>query len=232
MKEDQARGTLLIVEDDETLRAGLARTFLRQGYQVEIAVDGTVGMEKVLTCKPDLVLLDLNLPGMSGFEILREVRRLGNPVPVLILSARNRMEQRVEGLKEGADDYLAKPFELPELLARVEAMLRRQRRFVETEPPVRFGDVIVEPGARRVLRNGETVTLSTNELELLLLLLRNPGRTYERSAILTRVWGWQFEGTERTVDNFVSSLRRKLEVNPRAPKHLKTVRQIGYRFDP
>jgi len=224
--------TILVVEDDPSLRQGLAMNFRLRGYQVLTARDGDEGMRKAFDARPDLVVLDIMLPGFSGLDILDELRERGEAVPVLILSARGTLEHKVEGLGLGADDYLSKPFELPELLARVEALLRRRRTDLENRPPLAYGDVVIELAARRVTRAGKEIALSAKEFDLLCLLARAQGQTFSRDTILERVWGWGFEGTPRTVDNFVMSLRRKLEDNPASPRHLRTIRQVGYRLDP
>jgi two-component system alkaline phosphatase synthesis response regulator PhoP len=223
---------LLIVEDDTSLREGLALNFRLRGFPVVTAADGDEGLLKAFDARPDLIVLDLMLPGCSGLEILDELRSRGERVPVLVLSARGSTAEKVQGLQGGADDYLAKPFELPELLARVEALLRRERREREAEPDLVWGDVVVHVGARLVQRGGRAVALSAREFDLLCLLARSPGTTFSRETILDRVWGWGFEGTPRTVDNFVLTLRRKLEADPASPRHLVTVRQVGYRLDP
>ncbi len=234
MKDGVQEGgeTILIVEDDRSLREGLAMNFRVKGYTVLTAVDGEEGMQKAFDARPDLIVLDIMLPGFSGLDILDELREQGENTAVLILSARGDLDQKIEGLNLGADDYLAKPFELPELLARVEALLRRNRREVESLPPLEFGEVVIEIAARRVTLRSEEVKISAREFDLLCLLARSPGRTFSRETILDRVWGWGFEGTPRTVDNFVMSLRRKLEDDPANPRHLRTVRQAGYRLDP
>jgi DNA-binding response OmpR family regulator len=170
------------------------------------------------------------LPGWSGLDILTELRRRNETVPVLILSARGSTDHKVEGLTIGADDYLAKPFELPELLARVEAMLRRRRTDRESEPPITFGQVALDRPNRRVTARGEEVELSPKEFDLLCLLATNLGRPRTREEILDRVWGWGFEGSPRTVDNFIVSLRQKLESEPKKPMHILTVRGVGYKL--
>lgn len=224
--------TILVIEDDRSLREGLAMNFRLRGFKVLTAADGEQGMDKAFNARPDLIVLDLGLPGFSGLEILEELRDRDERVPVLILSARGRVAQKVEGLQLGADDYLAKPFELPELLARVEALLRRFRAEEESQPDLGFGDVVIETAGRRVTRGGEEVLLSAREFDLLLLLARASGKTVSRDTILERVWGYDFEGTARTVDNFIVALRRKLEDDPARPRHIVTVRQVGYRLDP
>ena len=221
--------TILVVEDDRSLREGLAMNFQLQGYRVVAAANGDDGMRMAFDERPDLIVLDVMLPGWSGLEILSEIRAKAHDVPVLILSARGKTEHKLEGFDLGADDYLAKPFELPELLARAEALLRRGRR--TDEPPVRFGDVEIDPVRRTVAVRGGLVALSARELDLLLLLARSPGRPFSRETNLDRIWGWGFDGTVRTVDNFIMALRQKIEADPSRPRHIKTVRQVGYKLD-
>ncbi|MDD5306587.1 MAG: response regulator transcription factor [Deltaproteobacteria bacterium] len=230
--EGAARATILVVEDDKSLREGLALNFQLQGYRVLTAADGDEGMRKAFDARPDLIVLDVMLPGWSGIEILSELRAKADDVPVLILSARDKVEHKIEGLGTGADDYVTKPFELKELLARVEAMLRRARPARRADPSIRFGDVEIDPTSRRVTVRGEAVQLSARELDLLILLARSPDRPFTREVILDRVWGWGFEGTARTVDNFIMSLRQKIERDPAKPRHIKTVRQVGYKLEP
>lgn len=224
--------TILIVEDDRSLREGLAMNFRLKGYTVLLACDGDQGMQMAFDARPDLIVLDIMMPGFSGLDILEELRERSVGTPVLVLSARGKTEHKVEGLGLGADDYLAKPFELPELLARVEALLRRHRKVVESAPPLRFGRVVVDRAAHTVTVRGKSIDLSAREFDLVVLLAASPGQTFPRELILERVWGYDFEGTTRTVDNFIATLRRKLENNPANPQHIKTVRSIGYRLDP
>jgi len=231
MAEQEKSETILVVEDDRSLREGLALNFQLQGYRVLTAADGDDGMAKAFDCRPDLVVLDVMLPGWSGLDILAELREKAQDVPVLILSARDKISDKIEGLGLGADDYVTKPFELSELLARVEAMLRRQRGARMSEPEIRFGKVAIDPVGRSVTVRGEDVKLSAREFDLLLLLARAPGRPYSRDTILDRVWGWGFDGTARTVDNFIMALRQKLEEDPSNPAHIKTVRQVGYKLE-
>jgi len=179
--------TILVVEDDKALRDGLAMNFQLQGYRVVTAEDGDEGMQKAFDCRPDLIVLDIMLPGWSGLDILQELRQKAEDVPVLILSARDKVQDKIQGLELGADDYVTKPFELPELLARVEAMLRRRRSSQHGESKVRFGAVEIDPRGRTVTRDGDEVQLSAREFDLLLLLARNPGRPFTRDVILDRV---------------------------------------------
>jgi two-component system, OmpR family, alkaline phosphatase synthesis response regulator PhoP len=234
--EDMATGqtTILVVEDDPALAAGLAHNLGFEGYRVLQAQDGETGLRKACDERPDLVILDLTLPAMSGWEVLQAMREAELQMPVIILSARGREEDKVRGLRLGADDYVAKPFGLQELLARVEAALRRasRERAQSDELELSFGDIRIFPAQREVSRGGSPVHLTARELDLLLLLVRNPGRAFEREHLLRKVWGFNYEGTERTVDNFIRKLRAKLEADPSAPHHLVTVHGIGYRFEP
>jgi len=222
--------TILVIEDDRSLREGLALNFELHGYRVETAVDGEDGMRKAFDLNPDLIVLDIMLPGWSGLDILAELRDHDQDVPVLILSARGSTDNKVEGLEIGADDYLAKPFELPELLARVEAMLRRRRADKPLEAEFTFGNVTIDRDNRRVSVGGEEVRLSAREFDLLCFLALAPGRPRTREEILNNVWGWDFEGSPRTVDNFVLALRRKLETDPKHPRHILTAHGVGYKL--
>ena len=223
--------TILVIEDDRALRKGLALNFKLHGYSVETAADGEEGMRKAFDLRPDLIVLDIMLPGWSGLDILAELRSRQQDVPVLILSARGTTDNKVEGLSIGADDYLAKPFELPELLARVEAMLRRRRADQPSEPAVSFGQVVVDLENRRVSVQDREVTLSAKEFDLLAYLALVPGRPRTREEILNTVWGWDFEGSPRTVDNFILALRQKLETDPKRPRHILTAHGVGYKLE-
>jgi len=231
-KDSGGGETILVVEDDLSLREGLALNFRLHGYNVITAVDGEEGMRKAFDVKPDLIVLDIMLPGYSGLEILSELRERGEQVPVLVLSSRDELDDKVEGLDLGADDYVTKPFELPELLARAEAMLRRRRAERKGEPQITFGEVTIDTSGREVTRGSGRVAFSAREFDLLCLLVRSPGRAFTRGQILEKVWGWDFDGTTRTVDNFILSLRNKIEDDPSRPRHIKTVRQVGYKFEP
>jgi two-component system, OmpR family, alkaline phosphatase synthesis response regulator PhoP len=229
---DLNRKRILVIEDDRSLREGLALNFKLHGYDVLTAADGEEGMEQAFDARPDLIVLDIMLPGYSGLEILAELRKRHEDVPVLILSARDSIKNKVDGLGLGADDYMTKPFQLPELLARTEAMLRRRQLDQLAEPKIAFGKVVINPKGRSVTVDGNNVPLSVKEYDLLYLLSRSPGRVFSRDEILSHVWGWGFDGTTRTVDNFILGLRQKIESDPSHPRHIKTVRQIGYRLDP
>ena len=224
--------TILVIEDDRALREGLVLNFELHGYRVDAAADGEEGMQKAFDLRPDLIVLDIMLPGWSGLDILTELRDHNENVPVLILSARGSTDQKIEGLNIGADDYLAKPFELRELLARVEAMLRRRGFDKAPEPPFTFGHVVLDRDNRCVNVNGEEIAMSAREFDLLCFLALIPGRPRTRDEILNTVWGWDFEGSPRTVDNFIRSLRRKLEPDPGHPRHILTAHGVGYKLQP
>jgi len=223
---------VLIVEDNRDLAYGLRNNLEIEGYEVEVAEDGPGGLAAVRRQAPALVILDLMLPEMDGFRVLRALRQEGHAVPVLILTARGEEADKVRGLKMGADDYITKPFGLLELLARVEVLLRR------TAPPsptrggiTRFGDVEVDVPARVVRRRGQAVELAPKEFDLLLALLESRGAAVSRLELMTRVWGYSSAVVSRTVDTHVAELRRKLEDAPSAPRHIVTVRKVGYRLE-
>lgn len=221
---------ILVVEDNEALRAGLVLNLEHRGYRVESAADGGEGLRMALDTRPDLIVLDIMLPGKTGLDILSELRRRRRDVPVLILSARDRTEDKVEGLNIGADDYLAKPFDLAELLARVEAMLRRRRSGRGKDTPVSFGRLALHRERRQLFLDGREIELSVKEFGILCLLAQTPGRPFSREEIIDRVWGWDFEGSPRTIDNFIMSLRQKVEDDSADPRHILTVRGVGYKL--
>lgn len=231
MHKTMRHETILVVEDDDSVRDGLVMNLQLQGFKVLSACDGDEGMQMAFDSKPDLILLDIMLPGWSGLDILSELREQSKNVPVLLLSARDKMEHKIEGLELGADDYVTKPFELPELLARIEALLRRHRGYAKNDSMISFGNVAIDPVHRLVHLGGVSVELSLKEFDLLLLLAKAPGRPFSRESILSSVWGWNFDGTTRTVDNFIMSLRQKIEADPSKPVHIKTVRQVGYKLE-
>ena len=229
--DGRAKDVILVVEDDRALRDGLAMNLRLHGYEVLTAADGEEGMRMAFDARPGLIVLDIMMPGWTGLDILEELRKRGNSVPVLVLSARGTTPHKVEGLSLGADDYMAKPFDLPELLARIDVMLRRQRREQETMPPLSFGNVTVDRAARAVRVGDREIELSAKEFDLLCLLGASPGQVFTRETILERVWGWDYEGTPRTVDNFVASLRKKLRTGRHASKLIRTVPGVGYALD-
>lgn len=219
---------ILLVEDDASILKGLELNLGLEGYQIRTASDGPAGLLCAQEWKPDLVVLDIMLPGLSGYEVCRELRRRGSNVAILVLSAKGTEMDRVQGLDLGADDYVTKPFGLQELLARVKALLRRSKPAPQGKLLL-FGDVAADFTAGEVRRAGATVELTVRELELLKYLSSREGRVVTRQMILDGVWGENYFGTERTVDNFITRLRQKLD-NPDEPAHFLTVRGMGYRF--
>ena len=227
MSEEEARPKILVVEDDASILLGLRMVLEAQGYVVGLAEDGLFGLEKARTEHWDLVILDLMLPKLNGFEFLGTLRAERIATPVLVLSARTGEVDKVMGLDLGAVDYVTKPFSLPELLSRVRATLRRR-----DSSPARwsFGDVAIDPETRQVRKSGEEVTLTATEFNVLATLVRAGGRALSREQIFAEVWGPSHHGTPRTIDNFVAQLRTKLEDDPACPRHLLTVRGVGYRL--
>jgi len=223
---------ILVVEDSPDLALGLRNNLEIEGYEVEVAADGRQGLELARARNPDLILLDLMLPELDGFRVLKELREEGRTMPVLVLTARGEEADKVRGLKLGADDYVTKPFGLLELLARVEALLRRGAPDAGLADTVKhIGDIEVDTGARTVQREGESVDLAPREFDLLLALIRHRGTVVSRQQLLTEVWGHTGEVITRTVDTHVAELRRKLEPDPAAPRYIVTVRKAGYRLD-
>jgi DNA-binding response OmpR family regulator len=221
---------VLVVEDDPTLRLGLTKTLRSAGFRVEIAKTGREGLDAALALRPDLVLLDVMLPGLNGFEICEELRRVDADVPILMVTAKGEGQDKVRGLRLGADDYIVKPFGIAELLARVDAALRRKRLVAQETSVVRFGDVSVNFAAHVVTRAGGPVEMTALEMKLLRYFIEHEGVLLPRQRILDAVWGADYFGTDRTVDNFVNRLRTKLEADPKAPQHIVTLRGAGYRF--
>jgi DNA-binding response OmpR family regulator len=218
---------LLVVEDDRSLREGLRTVLERAGYRVSTAIRGQEALKIIRETPPELVILDLILPGLDGSFVLERSRQEGFRAPVIILSARDKVVDKIQGLRRGADDYVTKPFDLEELLARVAVHLRRSQE----EGEVRFGGVTVDLGAKRVRRAGADVHLTPKEYDLLEYFLHHPGMALGRGRILDEVWGADYSGTRRTVDNFVRALRTKLEPAPENPRHFLTVWARGYRFE-
>jgi len=231
MSGQSASKKILIVEDDESITLGLEMNLRAEGYEVEVAVDGESGLLRAVEDGFDLVVLDVMLPKMNGFEVLRALRERNKIVPVVMLSARGTELDKVMGLELGAEDYITKPFGLAELLARVRAVLRRDgilRRAVARI--VRSGELEIDAEAREVRRSGEVVSLTATEFDILWCLVEATNRPLSREEILSLVWGPGHHGTLRTIDNFVLQLRAKLERDPADPQHLLTVRGVGYRF--
>jgi len=228
---------ILIVEDDDAIATGLALNLKLAGRQTEIARDGEEAIAHATACELELVLLDINLPKKNGLEVLASLRAADNLVPVIVLSARDGEFDKVAALRLGADDYVTKPFALAELLARIDAVLRRAQpaSVPAAVPPagdqLEFADIRIDLAQRLVTRSGTDVKLTHLEFELLVFFVRNPNQVFARAQLFSLVWG-QSVGSVRTVDNFVGQLRKRFELDPEQPKHFITVRGSGYRFDP
>jgi two-component system response regulator MtrA len=224
---------VLVVEDQRELASLMAHNLRHEGLDVRTVHDGREALPTVRSWQPDLVILDLMLPGMDGFEILRGIRGGGNDLPVLILSARGEEQDKIRGFRLDADQYVTKPFSLVELLERVHALLRRSTRGAgdQRAGAIAFGDVVVDPAARTVVRRGEAVSLSPKAFDLLLSLIRREGRVASRMELLREVWGYGPLVLSRTVDSHVAELRRRLEDDAANPRHVLTVFKVGYRFE-
>jgi len=222
---------LLVIEDNAELAYGLRNNLEIDGHEVSVAANGQDGLAVAERGSIDLVILDLMLPGLDGFRVLRALRERDRKTPVLILTARGEESDKVRGLKLGADDYVTKPFGVLELLARVEALLRRSEAVPGPRDVHTFGEVEIDRGARVVRRAGEPVSLAPKELDLLLALMDARGAAVSRATLMDRVWGYQADVLSRTVDTHIAELRRKLESDPAEPRHIVTVRKVGYRLE-
>ncbi len=219
---------ILVIDDDESLRDTIGVMLEQEGFRALLAADGRTGYEQALSAKPDLILVDLRLPGMSGVEICKQLRAGQVRTPIIVLSAIGEEIDKVLLLEIGADDYVVKPFGARELLARIRAVLRRASP--EVRKVVHFGDVEVDLDRRIVTRHGEEIKFTPAEYNLLTYFLHNPDRALTRDMILNSVWGYEFFPTTRTVDAHVAKLRQKIELDSNAPRHLLTVHGVGYRF--
>jgi DNA-binding response OmpR family regulator len=228
-----ATARILVIEDDPTVAEVVARYLTREGLQVEVSGDGNSGLQAALSSPPDLLVLDLMLPGISGVEVLRRLRMTA-PVPIIMLTARSSEADRVNGLEFGADDYVAKPFSPRELTARVKAVLRRAGGAVDAqgEPAVLVaGPLELDTAARHVSVDGRPLELTVKEFDLLAHLMRHPGRAFRREELMEQVWGFSY-GDTSTVTVHISRLREKIEADPSSPRFVKTVRGVGYRYEP
>ena len=223
--------SILIVEDDPSILRGLEMNLKVDGYHVLTATDGAAAVRAFHAATPDLIILDLGLPSLDGLDVIREIRKSDPDVAVLVLSARLSESDKVMGLSLGADDYVTKPFGLPELLARVRGLLRRRRRIAPAEI-IRFGRVEIDTSAHALRVDGREVEVTALEFDVLRFLAEQPRRVVTREQIMQAVWGAGHAGTLRTVDNFVARLRTKIESDPSSPVHIETVRGVGYRFNP
>jgi len=219
---------ILVVDDERAVRDSLRRALELEGYEIELAADGREALTRLMengAPQPDAVILDVLMPGVDGLEVCRRLRRGGNGVPVLMLTARDEIENRVAGLDAGADDYVTKPFALEELVARVRALLRRASD--SPDEVLRFADLELDPGTREVRRAGETIELTRTEFALLELFMTNPRQVLTRSIIFERVWGYDFGFASNSLDVYIGYLRRKTEAGDR-PRLIQTVRGVGY----
>jgi DNA-binding response OmpR family regulator len=226
---------ILVIEDDPSILRGLQLNLTLEGYAVRSAADGETGLQLARSERFDLLVVDVMLPRLGGLELIRELRRDDADLPVLILSAKGQETDKVAGLQLGADDYMVKPFGLKELLARIGALLRRRRVKGETgevRSVKRGGPVEIDLQARRATVNGKPLELTTREFDLLLHFVTHPDRVFSREQLMESVWGSRYFGTARTVDNFVARLRAHIDDDAESPRHLETVRGVGYRFNP
>jgi two-component system response regulator MprA len=216
---------ILVVDDDPGVRRAVERALVFEGYEVDVAADGETALDGIATREPDAVVLDVGLPGIVGLEVCRSLRAQGSTIPILVLTARHQVTDRVAGLDAGADDYLVKPFALEELLARLRALLRRTAQ--EPTDKLTVGDLVLDPMTRRVERAGEEIPLTRTEFNLLELLLVNAGNVLTRDVIFERVWGYDFDVTSNSLDVYIGYLRRKTEAGGR-DRLIHTVRGVGY----
>lgn len=220
---------VLIVEDDPAMLRGLGDNFRAAGYEVETASDGQLGLARALAQPPDLIVLDIMLPGINGYDVCRQVRQAKLDLPILMLTAKGQEDEIVRGLELGADDYMTKPFGIRELLARSKRLMHR--RAGDAPNTVNIGTAVLDRGSRRLMRDGKGIALTTKEYALLELFVTRPHRALTRSDILNRVWGHTLIVSSRSVDRCVATLRSKLEVDPSQPQFIHTIRDVGYRFE-
>jgi DNA-binding response OmpR family regulator len=222
---------ILIVEDELAMRTALQDVLVAEGYRVLTANDGAVGLERAVNEQPDLILLDIMMPQLDGYAVCAELRRLANPVPVLMLTAKGQIEDRVAGLDSGADDYLVKPFSTDELLARVRALLRRVQRGRRGSDQLQLGETRIDLARQSAQRGRKRLHLTSKEFAMLRLLANAAGEPVSRERFLDVVWGYTSFPTTRTVDNHIASLRSKLEPHPDSPRWIRTVHGVGYKLD-
>jgi DNA-binding response OmpR family regulator len=222
---------ILIIEDEEDLVKGLKMNLADEGYEIDYSLNGNEGLTKALKSKPDLILLDIMLPGMDGLEVCKELRRNNTDVPILILTAKGEEIDKVVGLEMGADDYISKPFSIRELLARIKAHLRRENRTHQAvEGAVQLGSVKIDFDHYKVIRDNNETDLTSLEVDVLRYLIGQQGRVVSRNDLLDKIWGYEKYPTTRTIDNHILKLRKKIENDPNHPEHILTVYGGGYRF--
>ena len=223
---------ILIVEDDPSIRLGLKRSLEFEGFTIELAKDGEEAIQRAFDKKPNLIVLDLMLPKVNGFEVCRTVRKYDSTIPIVILSAKGDEGDKVLGLELGADDYITKPFSIRELTARIKAALRRRKAMEGEVESFEEGNLKIDFSGQTLLVDDEARELSTREFNLLRHLIQNRGRVLSRDQILNKVWGYDYDGTPRTIDNFINKLRQKIEDDANEPRWILTVRGSGYKFRP
>ncbi|MGO9955881.1 MAG: response regulator [Solirubrobacteraceae bacterium] len=231
--EDHIRGSVLVVDDEPTIAEVVSRYLERAGYRTLVATDGLQALELVSDQRPDLVVLDLMLPGIDGLEVMRRLRQPDrDPIALILLTAKGEESDRVIGLRLGADDYVVKPFSPVELVARVDAVLRRVDTSPAREAPIELSDMTLDGAARRVFVRGEEVALTQREFDVLLFLARHPGQAFSRNQLMDAIWQYSFYTDTSTVTVHIRRLRAKIELDPAQPRHLQTVWGVGYRFAP
>ena len=227
-QKNLVRAKILLIEDDASLLYGLQKNLQFEGYDVLVASDGEKGLQLAVDSKPDLIILDIMLPTMNGYEICETLRKHRIDIPVIFLSAKSTESDKISGLELGGDDYMTKPFSVRELLARVKSVLRRLKE--DQEEPVTFGEVRIDFRGRAVWLRDKPVNLTSKEFQLLIFLVNNRGKALPRDTILQKVWGYNYYGTSRTIDNFITRLRQKIEDDVNHPHYILTVRGVGYKF--
>jgi two-component system alkaline phosphatase synthesis response regulator PhoP len=221
---------VLVVEDESAIMLGLEENLRFAGYEVLKAVDGPGGYETAVRERPDAILLDIMLPGLSGFEVCRQLRAKGLQMPVIMLTARGDAFDKLHGFEMGADDYVTKPFSVDELLARLKAVLRRGERQSAGPRTLSFDDITLDLDARTMTRGGGDVIMTRTEFDLLVYFIENEGKALSRDMVMNDVWGLEYYGTQRSLDSFVANLRKKIEKDPHDPAHIHTVHGVGYKF--
>jgi two-component system response regulator ResD len=231
--DTHARGSVLVVDDEPTIAEVVSRYLERAGYRTWVAATGPQALEQVVRERPDLVVLDLMLPGIDGLEVMRRMRQAeGPPIATILLTAKGEESDRVIGLRLGADDYVVKPFSPAELVARVDAVLRRVDTAVTSHAPIELEDMTIDPDGRRVFVRGEEASLTQREFDVLLFLARHPGQAFSRNQLMDAIWQYSFYTDTSTVTVHIRRLRAKIEADPAQPRHIQTVWGVGYRFAP
>ena len=231
--DNDSRRTVLVVDDEPTITEVVSRYLVRAGYSATIAADGAQALEAASRRRPDLVVLDLMLPRVGGLEVMRRLREQDHDrVPIILLTAKGEESDRIIGLRLGADDYVVKPFSPAELVARIDAVLRRVDVPSEQQSEISMGDLVVDPGGRRVLVGGVEAQLTGREFDLLMFFVTHPGQVFSRNQLMDAVWQYSFYTDTSTVTVHIRRLRAKIEADPAEPRHLQTVWGIGYRFQP